>query len=153
MFSEKEIKEIKEFIKKTDKDTKIYIGTDSTKLKKKKVRYATVVVIHQSGIKGCKIFGYTSFEKDIDYKANKPFNRMMSETYKSAELYLELANTIGNRYNEVHLDINKEEIHGSSVAINAAIGYIQGVCGIVPKSKPAENSFAASCVADKWCKK
>jgi|SaaInlStandDraft_4_1057021.scaffolds.fasta_scaffold04737_2 predicted RNase H-related nuclease YkuK (DUF458 family) len=152
MFSKIEIKEIKNYINKTSKKTKIYIGTDSTKLKKKRVRYATVVVIHQENSKGCKIFGSISYEKDIDYKASKPFNRMMNETYKSAEIYLELANVIGERHKELHLDINKDEKHGSSIAFSASVGYIKGVCGLNPKAKPSEESFAASCVADKWCK-
>ena len=152
MFTSSELETIKGFISNTSLDTKIYIGTDSTKLKKKNVRFATVVVIHQNGSRGCKIFGYTSFEKDIDFKANRPFNRMMNETYKTAEVYLELADTIGERFHEIHLDINTEEKHGSSVALSAAVGYIKGVCGINPITKPSEGSFAASCVADKLCK-
>jgi len=153
MFNEKEISEIKDFINKTSMDTKIYIGTDSTKIKKKKVRYATVVIVHQDGMKGCKIFGSFSFDKDIDYKPNRPFNRMMQETYKTAEIYLELANIIGKRYHEVHLDINPDKTHGSSVAVQAATGYIQGVCQMKAIVKPAGDSFAASVVADKWLKK
>jgi len=151
MFNEMEMKIIKNYIEKSSINTKIYIGTDSTKLKHKKVRYATVVVVHENN-KGCKIFGSTSYEKDIDYKPNRPFNRMMNETMKSAETYLQLASSIGKRYNELHLDINPEEQHGSSVAVSSAIGYIKGVCSIFPKTKPSENSFAASVVADKWLK-
>lgn len=152
MFTKEELKEIKDFIGSSSLDSKIYIGTDSTRLRKSKVRYATVVVIHFDGCRGAKIFGYTDIEKAIKEKANRPFNRMMSETMKSAELYLELADVIGSRYNEVHLDINQDAMHGSSVALSSAVGYIQGVCGVIPVTKPAESSFAASCVADKWCR-
>lgn len=75
---------------------------------------------------------------------------MMMECYKTAELYLELQECFGKRNVEVHLDIAKDEKYGSSCALSSAMGYIKGVCNVVPISKPAENSFAASIVADKF---
>lgn len=152
MFNKEELKEIKEFIGSSSLQSKIYIGTDSQKKKHGKTRYATVVVIHYNGNNGAKIFGTVSTEKDVKEVKNRPFVRMMNETYKTAELYLELAKCIGPRYSEVHLDINTNEKCGSHVALSAAVGYIKGVLGIVPITKPAEKSFAASCVADHWCK-
>ena len=96
------------------------------------------------------MFGYISLEKDIKEKLNRPFARLLNETYKTAELYLELQDCFGKRNVEVHLDIAKDEKYGSNCALSAAMGYIKGVCNIVPISKPAENSFAASIVADKF---
>jgi predicted RNase H-related nuclease YkuK (DUF458 family) len=152
MFTENEIKEIKEFIETVSSDSKIYLGSDSQRLKKSRVRYASVVVIHYDGCKGCKIFGTTKIEKMIKEKLNRPFSRMMNETYLTADLYLLLEDVLLEREVEIHLDVNPDEMHGSNIALSAAKGYIQGVIGLIPKSKPASESFAASCVADKWCK-
>ena len=152
MFTDNEILEIKEFIQNTSSDSKIYIGTDSQRMKKKKVRYASVVVIHHNSSNGCKIFGTTNIEKMIPEKKSRPFSRMMNETYKTAELYLLLEDVLLERDVEIHLDVNPDKLHGSSIAVSSAVGYITGVIGLVPKTKPSEYSFAASCVADKWCK-
>ena len=70
----------------------------------------------------------------------------MNEVYKVAELYLDLASTIPNDI-EVHLDINPDETHGSSCVINEAVGYIRGMCNVIPLVKP--NAFAASYAADR----
>ena len=48
---------------------------------------------------------------------------------------------------EVHLDINPNEMHGSSCVINEAVGYIRGMCNVVPMVKP--RAFAASYCADR----
>jgi predicted RNase H-related nuclease YkuK (DUF458 family) len=48
---------------------------------------------------------------------------------------------------EVHLDINPNEIYGSSCVIQQAIGYIRGTCNVVPMVKP--RAFAATCAADR----
>ena len=70
----------------------------------------------------------------------------MNEVYKVAELYLELAIEISNDI-EVHLDINPNEIYGSSCVINEAVGYIRGMCNVIPMVKP--QAFAASYAADR----
>lgn len=150
MFTKIELDEIKEFIRNSSDESNIYIGTDSKKQKNKKTRYASVVVIHYDGNSGAKVFGNISLEKDIKEKQNRPFMRMMTECYKTAELYLALKDCFGNKKVEVHLDIAKDEKYGSNCALSSAMGYIKGVCNIVPISKPAENSFAASIVADKF---
>ena len=49
---------------------------------------------------------------------------------------------------EVHLDINPNEMHGSSCVISQAIGYIKGVCNVIPFVKP--DAFAASYAADRF---
>jgi predicted RNase H-related nuclease YkuK (DUF458 family) len=48
----------------------------------------------------------------------------------------------------VHLDINPDEMHGSSCVINEAVGYIKGMCNVIPLVKP--NAFAASYAADRY---
>lgn len=145
-----QIEEVREFISNTSAETKIYIGADSERFKKKNVWYATftvAVVVHYDGCSGCKVFGDVSTERDIDQKSNKPFHRMMMETYKASAIYLELAEAIGDRHVEIHLDINPSELHGSNVALAAAIGYVRGVCNIIPMVKP--NAPIASYCADR----
>ena len=47
---------------------------------------------------------------------------MMAEAYKTAEVYLALADCFGNRKVEVHLDIAKDEKFGSNCALSSAMG-------------------------------
>ena len=149
-FSEKELNTVKDFIANSSESTKIYFGADSSRSKIKGKWHATytiVVVIHKDGCKGAKVFGYSETELDYDKKFNRPAWRMMQETYKVSELFLALTDFIGDREVEVHLDINPNELHGSSCALSQAIGYIKGVCGVEPKVKPC--AFAASYAADR----
>jgi predicted RNase H-related nuclease YkuK (DUF458 family) len=145
-----DIDEVKQYIQSSSKESKIYIGGDSERFKLKDkwfADYATVVVVHINGKNGAKIFGEITREQDYDYKPNRPSLRLMNEVIKVAELYYKLAETIGDRPVELHLDINPDERHGSSCVVTQAIGYIMGTCNITPKIKPY--AFAASCCADR----
>lgn len=73
--------------------------------------------------------------------------RLMNEVYKIAELYQKLHDVLEDREVEVHLDINPNELHGSSCVINEAVGYIRGTCNVIPMVKP--RAFAASYAADR----
>ena len=144
-----DLNEVREFIEAQSPETKIYIGCDSERMKIDKVWYAvyiTAIVVHINGNNGCKIFGAVQKEIDYDQKNNKPRLRLMNEVYKVAELYLELAIEISNDI-EVHLDINPNENYGSSCVINEAVGYIRGMCNVIPMVKP--QAFAASYAADR----
>lgn len=149
-FKEKiDIDAVKTFIETCDPNTKIYIGCDSERYKVGKQWYADyilAVVVHVNGNNGCKIFGAVQKEMDFDQKQNRPRMRLMNEVYKVAELYLELASSIPNDI-EVHLDINPSEVYGSSCVINEAVGYIRGMCNVIPMVKP--QAFAASYAADR----
>lgn len=147
-----DIDEVRRFIENTSDETKIYIGTDSSRFKrygKWHAEYATVVVIHYDGCRGCKIFYTSSTEPDWDQKKDKPRVRLMNEVMKTAQMYLDLEEAIGYRDVEIHLDINPNEKYGSSCVIQEAIGYIKGMCNIVPFVKP--QAFAASIAADRMC--
>lgn len=144
------IDEVKAYITNSSSNSKIYIGSDSERFKnggKWYADYATVVVIHIDGKHGCKVFGEVTRELDYDRKVNRPALRLMNEAYKVQALYSELQEVIGNRFCELHLDINPDERYGSSCVVTQAIGYIIGTCNIEPKVKP--HAFAASCCADK----
>lgn len=141
---------VREYIKNTSSSSKIYIGSDSVRVKRGEVwyaEYATVVVIHYDGCRGCKIFGQIDSEKDYDQKKNKPRLRLMNEVIRTANLFIDLEDAIGDRHVEIHLDINPSENFGSSCVIGEAVGYIKGMCNVVPFVKP--QAFAASVAADR----
>jgi len=141
---------VKTYIKNQSKETKIYLGCDSERLRMNNVWYADyilIVVVHIDGKHGCKLFGEIIRERDYDQKINRPRYRLMNEAYKLSELYINLFDVLEDRDVEVHLDINPNEIHGSSCVVQEAIGYIRGTCNVIPMIKP--NAFAASYAADR----
>ena len=143
--------EVTQFIQAQTAETKIYLGCDSERLRVDGVWYADYVlaiVVHINGNNGCKLFGEVHRERVWDAKPSKPAMRLMTEVYKVSELYLKLAEVLEGRHVEVHLDINPNEIHGSSCVISQAIGYIKGTCNVVPFVKP--EAFAASYAADRF---
>lgn len=144
------INEVKEFIESQGPNTKIYIGGDSERFNIGNDWYADytlAIVIHIDGKHGCKIFGEVQRERDWDQKKSKPRMRLMNEVYKISELYLKLHEVLEHRDVEVHLDINPNELYGSSCVVNEAIGYIKGTCNVIPLVKP--QAFAASYAADR----
>ena len=145
-----DIDEVKTFIEAQSPETKIYIGGDSERFligNDWYADYTLCVVVHINGKHGCKIFGEVQRERDYDQKKDRPRMRLMNEVYKIAELYMKLHDVLENREVQVHLDINPNEMHGSSCVINEAVGYIRGMCNVVPMVKP--NAFAASYAADR----
>ena len=145
-----DINEVKNFIEAQGPSTKIYIGADSTRFRhdsKWYADYTLAVVVHIDGCHGCKIFGETQTELDYDQKKSKPSMRLMNEVYKVSELFQQLREVLEDREVEVHLDINPNEMYGSSCVVQQAIGYIKGTCNVVPMVKP--NAFAASYAADR----
>ncbi len=145
------LEQVKAFIETQGPETKIYLGCDSERMRidgKWHADYILAVVVHINGKNGCKIFGEVQRERDYDQKQERPRYRLMNEVYKVSELYLKLADVLEDRYVEVHLDINPNEMHGSSCVINEAIGYIRGTCNVIPLVKP--DAFAASYAADRF---
>lgn len=145
-----DIEEVANFINNCDVNTKIYVGCDSERIRQNSVwwaDYITVVVVHIGGKNGCKIFGAVQRERDWEQRCDRPKMRLMTEALKVSELYLALSKLVAHDI-DIHLDLNPDEIHGSSVAVNEAVGYIKGLCGVIPFIKP--HSFAASYAADRW---
>jgi predicted RNase H-related nuclease YkuK (DUF458 family) len=143
--------EVISFIEQQSPESKVYIGCDSERVIVDGVPYADyilAIVVHINGNNGCKLFGDVTRERDYDQKKNKPRYRLMNEVYKVSELYLKLAIVLVDRDIQVHLDINPDEMHGSSCVINEAIGYIKGTCNVIPLVKP--EAFAASYAADRF---
>jgi predicted RNase H-related nuclease YkuK (DUF458 family) len=149
--SNKEINfdEVKAYLQKCGPETKIYIGSDSERINIDNVWHVdvlTCLIVHIDAKHGGKMFGQIRRERDYDKALNKPRMRMMMEAYAAAELYLRFVELIDQYDVAVHLDINPKPEHGSNCAYNEAVGYIRGVCGLDPVTKP--NSWAASNVAD-----
>ena len=151
MMKKLNINQVAEFIRAQTPETKIYLGCDSERVKVNgdwHADYVLAIVVHINGNNGCKLFGEVHRERDYDSKPGKPAMRLMTEVYKVSELYLKLAEVLEGRAVEVHLDINPDEMHGSSCVISQAIGYIKGTCNVVPFVKP--EAFAASYAADRF---
>ena len=145
-----DISEVKAFIDAQTPETKVYLGADSERFMMNGVWYADytlAVVVHIDGCHGCKIFGEITRERDYDQKKSKPAMRLMNEVYKVSELFQKLSDVLEDRHVEVHLDINPNEMYGSSCVVQQAIGYIKGTCNVVPMVKP--KAFAASYAADR----
>jgi len=150
-----DVQEIKDYIR-GNPEAKIIIGGDSqkvgkkqrkknrTEIKKKTARFVTCVIVYQKDKN--KIFFEVSRELDIDHNPGKPMMRMLKETEKIVEIAAKLEEVLMDRNFEIHLDINKQKIHGSNIALASAVGYVWGVLGVEPIVKP--DSWAASCVAD-----
>jgi predicted RNase H-related nuclease YkuK (DUF458 family) len=151
MKQEFNIEEVKEFIRNSSETTSIYIGADSERYRGKDdlwyADYTVAIVVHMDSSRGCRVFGNVDTERDYDRRHDRPATRLMNETYRAAQMYLDLIEAIGDRHCEVHLDINPDELHGSSCVIQQATGYIRGMCGFPPKVKP--DAFSASYAADR----
>ncbi len=145
-----DIKQVVDFIQSQPPGTRVYLGADSIRYRERGVwwaEYTVAVVVHRAGRHGCKIFGETSRERDYDQRVDRPSMRLMNEVYRVSEMFQKLQPALEDREVEVHLDINPNEMHGSSCVINQAIGYIRGTCNVIPMVKP--DAFAASYAADK----
>jgi len=144
------LEEVRDFIAAQSPESKIYLGCDSERVlvgKEWFADYVLAIVVHIDGKHGCKLYGEVQRERDYDQKVDRPRYRLMNEAYKVSELYLRLHDILEHRDIEVHLDINPDEIHGSSCVLNEAIGYIRGTCNVIPLVKP--QAFAASYAADR----
>lgn len=144
MFSVEEKEYITQFIK--DNDGSIYIGCDSQKYNKKTAKYTVVVIVHIDDSKGCKIFGYTETEQDYDKKLSMPRMRLMMEVEKVVGVYTEFEDVLIERNVEIHLDINPDPVHNSNAVFKQACGYVRGMTGIDPVTKP--DAFASSHCGD-----
>jgi hypothetical protein len=145
-----DINEACEYIASTSDETKIYVGTDSERHKYKGVWYAdymTAIVVHIDGCKGCRLFGTILTERDFDSRIDRPKLRLMREVMLSAQMYIDIADAIGNRHAEIHMDINGSKMFGSSCIVDEAIGYVRGMTNIIPMIKP--DAHAASYGADR----
>jgi uncharacterized protein len=156
MFTIKQEEELIDLLCTLDSNTKVYIGTDSTRFKKLGqwyARYATVLVVHLNGRNGCRVFRNITVEPDYDMKKNRPALRLMNEVMKSCELYLQVAPLVDSHNIEIHCDVNTNEKHGSSCVASQAAGYTLAMTGLPEEQiKLKPDAWAASFGADHYAK-
>jgi len=150
MFTEKEKEEIVEYLCNMPENSAVYIGCDSVKFKKRGkwyARYNVAFIIHIASRHGGKIFYYTDVEPDYDPKKEKPRLRLMNEVYKAVETYLEFGEILEDIPVEIHIDVNPDENHNSSIILREALGYVKGMTGLDAIAKP--DGWAASHAGDR----
>ena len=153
MFNEEKQKEIKHYLDKVA--GRIYLGCDSQSYKhfnlrtrKHEVwaRFAVVLVVHINDSQGCKIFSYVESERVYDVDVRKPRLRLLTEAYKTVDVYLAMFAILENRDVEIHLDVNPDTAHASSSVVKQAVGYVKGVTNLNALIKP--DAWAGSTTAD-----
>jgi predicted RNase H-related nuclease YkuK (DUF458 family) len=136
----KDIEEVREFIRSTSEESAIYVGCDSRQFRTKTI-FVTVVVIHINSNHGAKIF----WQVDRVRRITSIRQRLLEEVNRAVYTALLIADAVGERPFEVHLDINPNPDHRSSVIVKEAVGYVLAQ-GLKPVLKP--DAIAASAVAD-----
>ena len=139
------IEEAKKAIIASSQQSSVYIGCDSIRFRKNKqwyAKYSTVVIVHMDTNKGGRIF-HSSVDMP-DYGNLK--QRLLMEVQLAVSTATEIIDVIGDRHFEIHLDINPNPNHKSSVAVKEALGWVKGSLGMDAKIKP--HSFAATHAAD-----
>lgn len=124
--------EVREAIKNSSPSSSIYVGCDS-KNKKAHTIFALVVVIHIDSSKGGKVY----YESLRTPRVKAIRQRLMREVEMAVTASFEIADFIDDRKFEVHLDINSDPKHQSSVVCKEAIGYVESqgfICQIKPNS-------------------
>lgn len=145
-----DMEEISKEIASTSLETSIYVGADSKQFTKngvKMVAYVVSIVIHKDSNAGGVLHRSVKFDRDYGNMRQ----RLMTEVYMAGAAAAELADVIGERPFAVHLDINPDPSHKSSICEKEANGFILGTVGFRPKMKP--EAFAATAVADRHAKK
>lgn len=138
--------EAREAIEQSSKSSTIYVGADSTCLKNKRgewvARYSVAIILHKDSKHGCKIFQQKFEERDYGNLRQ----RLIAEAGYAIQAAMEIADVIGERKFEIHLDINPDPSYKSNSAVKEALGYVKGMTGVDAKVKPL--AFAATKAAD-----
>lgn len=140
-----DIEEVREFIRSSSPESAVYVGCDSRQFKEKTV-FVTVVVVHINSNHGAKIF----WRVDKVRRINSIRQRLLEEVNRAVYTALMIVDAVGDRPFEVHLDINPNPDHRSSVIVKEAVGYVLAQ-GLKPVLKP--DAVAATAVADFFAEK
>ena len=130
------IEEAKQAILDSSQESSVYIGCDSIRFRKNKqwyAKYSTVVIVHMDSKKGCRLF-HESVDMP-DYGNLK--QRLLTEVQHAVTTATEIIEVLGDRHMEIHLDINPNPKHKSSIAVKEALGWVKGSLGIDAKIKPS----------------
>ena len=140
-----EIADARQAITDSSEASRIYVGCDSIRYKRKGIwhaKYATVIIVHKDGRHGGRMFH--DVVEMPDYGSVK--QRMLNEVAFGVTHALEIQDVLGKRHFEFHIDINTDPRHKSNVALKEAMGYVRGTLGIDAKPKPY--GWAATHCAD-----
>jgi len=113
------IEKAKQAILDSSPSSSVYIGCDSIRFRKNKMwyaKYSTVVIVHMDSKKGCRLF-HESVDMP-DYGNLK--QRLLMEVQMAVAAATEIVDILGERRMEIHLDINPDPKHKSSVAVKEA---------------------------------
>ena len=139
------IEEAKQAILDSSPQSSVYIGCDSIRIRKNKqwyAKYSTVIIVHMDSKRGCKLFHESVDMPDFGNLKQ----RLLNEVQMAVMAATEIVDVLGDRHMEIHLDINPNPKHKSSVAVKEALGWVKGSLGLDAKIKP--HSFAATHAAD-----
>ena len=139
------IEQAKQAILDSSPESSVYIGCDSIRFKKNKMwyaKYSTVIIVHMDSKRGCKLFHESVDMPDFGNLKQ----RLLNEVQMAVLAATSIIDVLGDRHMELHLDINPNPKHKSSIAIKEALGWVKGSLGLDAKVKPA--SFAATHAAD-----
>lgn len=95
-----DIEEVKNYINKQSPETRVYLGSDSERVRIKGEWYAdymVVIAVHIDGKHGCKVFGEVTRERIFDQKMDRPALRLMTEVHKVSEVFQKLRETLYER--------------------------------------------------------
>lgn len=132
---------VRQAILDSSQESSVYVGCDSVVLDDE-IAYVTVVIIHYDSNHGGKIY------RDIQFVYNHGNlrQRLLYEAFLVSDIAYKVADVIGDRLFEIHLDINPNDKHKSNLVMKEAVGYVLGMVGFKPKLKP--HAFAASGASD-----
>ena len=150
MFTKEQKVEIEQYLNNMPENSAVYIGADSVKFKKRGqwyAKYTVAFIIHIAQKHGGKIFHFTDVERDFDPNKDKPRMRLMNEVYKAVETYLEFGELLEELPVEIHIDVNPNKEHNSSIVLREALGYVKGTTGLDAVAKP--DGWAASHAGDR----
>ena len=140
----------KQAIINSSKESSVYVGADSIRFKKSGqwyARYSTVIIVHKDSKHGCQVF-HESVDMP-DYGNLK--QRLLNEVQMAVLAATSIIDVVGDRHLSLHLDINPNPKHKSSVAVKEALGWVRGSLGLEAKIKPF--AWAATHAADHCVRK
>ncbi len=122
-----DLNEVVDFINKQSPETVIYVGGDSSIYKVNDetwILFIVIIGIHIDGCKGVKVFKQAEWIRDYSHSLRQ---RLLAEAGSIATIASQIAEYVGDRHFQVHLDINSKKEHASNVVIKEAVGYVKGM--------------------------
>ena len=130
---------------KEDSSLQVYIGTDSH-VHNNCAYFAIAICILREGRGGN--FFIKKFKEGSKHQQEMSY-RLLKEVTNSIEIASEIRKNIPNRQITVHIDVNENQKHKSSLHTKRLVNFVKSM-GFICETKP--NSWASFSVADKFTK-